>query len=78
LKSILKIHAENDLNGECFSYNEIGTWRVEALKEYLQRRDLRVSGRKKEMFATAEQNFSPVCMDTDVLWFKHNAKKKVF
>lgn len=30
------------------------------------------------MFATAEQNFSPICMDTDVLWFKHNPKKKVF
>ena len=24
-----------------------------------------------------EQNFSPVCMDTDVLWFKPNVKKKV-
>ena len=61
-------HPSNDSNAECFSYDEIGTWRVEALKEYLRRRDLRVSGRKEELvarvFAAAEQNL-PVCMDAD-------------
>ena len=38
------------------------------MKEYLRRRDLRVSGRKDELvarvFAAAEQNL-PVCMDAD-------------
>ena len=61
-------HPSNDSNAECFSYDEIGTWRVKALKEYLRRRDLRVSGRKEELvarvFAAAEQNL-PVCMDAD-------------
>lgn len=54
--------------------------RVEALKEYLQRRDLRVSEKKKEMvaqvFATAEQNFSPICMYTASCGSNTNRKRK--
>lgn len=48
------------------SYDTIGTWKVDALKEYLRKRGLKVSGRKQELvarvFAAAEQNV-PVCLE---------------
>ena len=51
---------------EQLSFDEINTWRMDALKHFLKKRGLKVSGRKEELvarvFAAAEQNM-PVCLD---------------
>ena len=48
------------------SFDEINTWRMDALKHFLKKRGLKVSGKKEELvahvFAAAEQNM-PVCLD---------------
>ena len=51
---------------EQLSFDEINTWRMDALKHFLKKRGLKVSGRKEELvfrvFAAAEQNM-PVSLD---------------
>ena len=48
------------------SLDEINTWRMDALKHFLKKRGVKVSGRKEELvarvFAGGEQNM-PVCLD---------------
>ena len=52
---------------EQLSVDEINTWRMDALKHFLIKRGLKVSGRKEELvarvFAAAEQKNMPVCLD---------------
>ena len=51
---------------EQLSFDEINTWRMDALKHFHKKRGLKVSGRKEELvarvFAAAEQDM-PVCLD---------------
>ena len=52
---------------EQLSFDEINKWRMDALKHFLKKRGLKVSGLRKEelvarVFAAAEQNM-PVCLD---------------
>ena len=51
---------------EKLSFDEINTWKMDALKYFLKKRVLEVSGRKEELvtcvFAAAEQNM-PICLD---------------
>ena len=48
------------------SFDEINTWRMDALKQFLKKQGLKVSGKKEDLvahvFAAAEQNM-PVCLD---------------